>query len=427
MPINPRIALGVNTYQPQSPMETAKAGMSLRNLANQGKAQQLQVEQAERKMQQQDRLRNLVQRNRGDKEAIAEGMYSIDPMKAMEFETGLAEAKRGQQKDELEIQKLQIERGKERADALTNVLSGVQDQQSYEQAKQWAAENFGPEIVQNTPAFYDPQYIKNLQNQALSYKEKLDMENERMNQQLRERGQNITMRGQDIRMRGQNEPDQREREIQGLVERGIPEEQASDIVDGRLKIEIVPETGRARLINTVTQEVEEIPITGNQEDIPRPEAGNTLYDIAPLATGAESAVKSGVSGVSGQLGGPVAEDTIKARSTLKTATGELIRALSINPKFPVGEIKRIKEEVDIEPSAFDSGESLRARMEALDKSLRRRAAQAERDASDPSLPEQVQSDQAANASAIKNFITTMGVPQEDDAEIDQLIEKYSGE
>lgn len=205
--------------------------------------------------------------------------------------------------------------------------------------------------------------------------------------------------------------DQRQRKINNLVEQGIPENRAANIVDGTESIEINPNTGKVVSINEATGDVQELPISGGEAEVPKPKEGKTLYDQANEATGLVSGAKALWSDVAGQVSEEaVAEGVVDARTRMNTATNELIRALSINPRFPVGEINRIKEEIKLDPSIARSPGALQSRMRALDDQLRLRLDQAKRDANDPNLPEQVRSDQAQNASAIENFLSTMGAP-----------------
>ena len=56
-------------------------------------------------------------------------------------------------------------------------------------------------------------------------------------------------------------------------------------------------------------------------------------------------------------------------------------------------------------------------MRTLDRSLKLRLSQAERDANDPNLPESVRTSQASNASSLRNFIAQMGVPEKMDISV----------
>lgn len=149
--------------------------------------------------------------------------------------------------------------------------------------------------------------------------------------------------------------------------------------------------------------------------IPGPEPGRTLFDLAERATGPMSAARS-VLATAGAIAGMEpserAKAIINARQSMELASNDLIRSLSINPRFPVAEIQRIQREVQLQPAFFDDPEIMRERMRAMDEALRRRAAQAEADAQDRSLPTDLREEQRANSSAIRNFLATLGVPEE---------------
>ncbi len=106
---------------------------------------------------------------------------------------------------------------------------------------------------------------------------------------------------------------------------------------------------------------------------------------------------------------------LQARSTLRTASNNLIRALSINPRFPVGEIERIKNETNLDPSLVNSPEAMRADMIALDRSLRLRADQELRDSRDQQLSTTSRANARKAASDINNFLAQLGAPEEIDA------------
>ena len=233
----------------------------------------------------------------------------------------------------------------------------------------------------------------------------------------------------DLKPTSSDKPDQRTSKIANLVTQGLSQEDAANLTDGIIKIETVPGTGSVRRINQITGEVDELQInTGDKESTPSPSQGKTLFELADKGTGVVSGTLAFLSDTVGQIPGvAIAEQTIDARTRIKTATSDLIRALSINPRFPVGEINRIKEEIQLEPKLFSSSGAMKARMFALDGQLRLRAAQALRDSRDESLPDAIREQQAQNASAVSNFLQTMGVPQtvsvetvSDDGAIDQL-------
>lgn len=225
---------------------------------------------------------------------------------------------------------------------------------------------------------------------------------------------------------GAQKGDQRDRKINDLVSRGVDRSKAQDIVDGFLRMEVVPETGRVRLIDEVTQEATEVPvraqtsvadIAGDEEpslgNLPRPspEPGQTLYELAELATGPMSALRAAVSVPKAWFGMDPNERVVQARQALRTETQSMVRSLAINPRFPVSEQDLIREEVNIQPRIWDDPEILRPRMAQINDSLSLRMQQAFRDANDPSLAEQHREAQLSNAANIANFLGVLGVDQ----------------
>ena len=208
----------------------------------------------------------------------------------------------------------------------------------------------------------------------------------------------------------------REGKIADLMDQGLSRADSANIADGNVKIEVL-ESGVARLTNVVDGSVKEVPIQPSGEAIPGPEEGQTLFELAPLATGLTSGISAGISRVGGQFAAPVNEEVLQARQTLRIAKNGLIRSLSINPRFPVAEIKRIEGEVNLDPSLFNSPEAMQADMIAMDRALRLRMNQELRDANDPSMSEDKRGDARSAASDINNFLTQLGVPEELDASL----------
>lgn len=95
---------------------------------------------------------------------------------------------------QLNQQKTQIEVGLQRFGALAQVLSGVNDQNSYTAAIQHAAQTFGPQAVANLPAQYDPAFVRGKLNEALSIKDQLDQKYKQLDYDLRVRTADETQR-----------------------------------------------------------------------------------------------------------------------------------------------------------------------------------------------------------------------------------------
>jgi hypothetical protein len=213
---------------------------------------------------------------------------------------------------------------------------------------------------------------------------------------------------------------------------GMSDEKARRIALGTLKVVTDPFSGATKLVDVGTGEIVPMWEQGQPPSAEKPtddRPKQTLWDMAPLATGPISAGLSALSVPSGIVGGPIAKKTIKARQFMTSAQNELIRALSINPRFPVGEIKRLQKEINISPAVLDNAEMMRARMEAIDDYLWRRLEKEKRVASDAQKP---MADRKAASSAavdIEQFIKTLGVPKGAEVtglskEDQALIDKY---
>src|SRR5690606_25202763 len=102
----------------------------------------------------------------------------------------------------------------------------------------------------------------------------------------------------------------------------------------------------------------------------------------------------------------------EARQSLVNEKNDLIRALSINPKFPASEIARLDQEINIAPSLVDNPYLMQARMKAIDTSLRRRRDALERDAQDPRMPQSQREADLISVRDINKFLSILGAPRD---------------
>lgn len=229
--------------------------------------------------------------------------------------------------------------------------------------------------------------------------------------------------------------DAKERAIQRTLDAnpGATRQEAQGIIDGVVDRVVDPTSGNVSLVNKLTgrQRVLQPELPPAQEPAAVPHE-QTLFGLAEQGnvTGAVPAAQEALSGPSGQLGGPVAEDVIQARQTFRTEQQNLIRSLSINPRFPVAEMERIKKETNVEPGFWDNPQTLASRMVAVRESLMRRLDNEQRASKDVSLPLKSRQNAAEAANNIRNFLSILGEPtQSGGAELspedEALIEKYS--
>jgi hypothetical protein len=216
--------------------------------------------------------------------------------------------------------------------------------------------------------------------------------------------------------------DARSRKIQDYIELfNVDEARATKLVDGKLKMEINDATGRMILTDQITQQSWEIPISDTNVFVPAPKPGRTLWDMKEWATGPASALKAWWNVPAAIMDMPVDQRVTNARQGFATANQELIRSLAINPRFPVAEQERIKEEISVGSQFFDHPTLMRERMISLRNSLTTRMQQAERDANDPNLNEDLRSAQQSNVTTIQNYLAVLGVPAEGSEDVPFIV------
>ena len=243
------------------------------------------------------------------------------------------------------------------------------------------------------------------------------------------------------------DPSERERKIADIMRtNNVDYATASNIVNGIVVIRDNPVTNEQEQVNVLTGEVAPLrraaapaapaatPSAGGAAGEPaapgaapsatpgRPSSTQprrTLWEMAPSVTGIAPAVQEAAQGVTGQAGINVAtEGLIRDRQTFATVQNDLIRALSVNPRFPVAEMQRIEREIAIAPGVFTDPRSLRERMVSVNTYLRDRLQNEDRAANDTSLPRADRQAALSAANNIRNFLAQLGVPE--GAETSQL-------
>lgn len=229
-----------------------------------------------------------------------------------------------------------------------------------------------------------------------------------------------------------------DQKINTLVEAGMPLEQAQRLAAGAIRVSRNPVTDAITVLDLVSGEVIWPP---QEEKVPTPapvapvsEKNNLdLYGKAREVTGPVPAIKELATdvvplaldllpkSVSDFLkGAPIVggffrtfPDTVEKRQELVSAQNDLVRSLSINPRFPVGEINRIRKEINISPTLLRSPEGLQSRMRGVDTYLRNRLENELAAANDETLPKEQRQDALNAATSIGNFLVMLNVPQSD--------------
>lgn len=125
-----------------------------------------------------------------------------------------------------------------------------------------------------------------------------------------------------------------------------------------------------------------------------------------VPTAAELAGKIPVIGELAGGGGQYATD----RQYAEAQSRELIRALSQSGRYTAAEMQAIEKEVSIAGQTFDTGAAYRQRLIGIDEALMKRAEDAKKDVTNPTIS--IDKRRAANdiIATITNFRATMGVP-----------------
>ena len=274
------------------------------------------------------------------------------------------------------------------------------------------------------------------------WSQRFDLQQEALNQRAAE---DRAFRERMANLQAQNRrpaaADQKIARIQAAY--GVDWETATGIADGVLSVANDPVYGTPLLVNRATGQATRIQTVPQGQGATQPQGAAPATDqpgamvpdyLRPGATGATTPPqqpetlwqsRQGVPGASGflteqygriagQAGvpiGPETRETMGNRQMFRLAQNDLIRSLSINPRFPVGEMERIRQETDMQPAIFDSPAALETRMQQVDSYLRNRLANEQAAANDPNLPVTTRQAAAQAAKDIGNFLNLMGVPQ----------------
>ncbi|MCR4301088.1 MAG: hypothetical protein NUV51_05710 [Sulfuricaulis sp.] len=164
MPIDARIALGVQPMQIDSPMRVAGQGLQLQNMLRQGDMQAMQMQDMQAGRERQNALRALLAQD-GDMATLPDRL-----IKGGFVDEGLKYRKSNAEGTKLgaETQKAQLEAGAMAAKQFADTMAGVRDQQSYQAAMSSLASNpaFAP-MLQQLPQQWTPEFGQQAVRQAM--------------------------------------------------------------------------------------------------------------------------------------------------------------------------------------------------------------------------------------------------------------------
>lgn len=192
---------------------------------------------------------------------------------------------------------------------------------------------------------------------------------------------------------------------------GVSRAQAVRLADKLARIETT-QTGQTRYVDVTTGDVIELEVRPSEPVGPVAVAQDeTLWAAAEGGTGLLSALEALGVRVGGQVGFNPDTEVLAKRRLLELATQDFIRAMSNNPRFPVGEQERIKREMAILPSVVDSTEALRAQMDTIDRYLSTLQEEARRGARDTLLPNSQRGEARLKEREVAAFRARLGVPR----------------
>lgn len=235
---------------------------------------------------------------------------------------------------------------------------------------------------------------------------------------------------------------ERERRVGSLMDTmGISRREALGLVEGTTKIQSDPTTGNAVIVDMVTGSTKPIDMSPDLQEqmgmgaqagaTDQSDPSRSLFEMAKQSTGVWNSLKTIGQRATGQVGVKLgdAPEVVEMRQNISNAQQQLVRALSVNPRFPVSEQERIRKEVDISPSAWNDPVTIESKMRGVDEALRERLDDEVKAHQNKSLPRNTRQAALQAANDISNFLELLGVPEEDEdssssSDIESIAQKY---
>ena len=333
---------------------------------------------------------------------------------------------------------------KDEADALEYLIksSPMINWQNYPDSRQYLIDmGLNPAALPEPEAIYgqameagaDPsQFFEAWKNKALmTGQQRLELLKEELTPKAPVMGSEAWKRAKEFEaglVKGEKDPEFIKKRNEMMEVYGVDEKTATGLATGTLRINTNPVSGESVIVDMVTgtsrpiTETEAPSTETKKESSQTTPKKQTLWEMSDLSTGILSAGKAAWGATAGQVGLPIAKKTEYARQRVRSAQQKLIRSLSINPRYPVAEMERIKSETRIAPEIFDSSQSLRVRMRAVNDYLESEIITNQSIASNPKMPTEQRKNALQSVEAMQSFLRELGVPKENTREL----EKQSG-
>lgn len=170
--LDPSIILGSKPMQIESPVNQLAKVLQVQEMQQQGQMRGMQMQDAQDARTKRNRLAQLLQGGDVTPETLMRGGF-------MEESQALSKSQRDSMKTDADIGKTKAETEKHqianalaKIEAVSQVMGGVRDQATYDQARAIAQQN-GWDVSQ-MPAQYDPQLIEQKRQQGMHVKDQLE-------------------------------------------------------------------------------------------------------------------------------------------------------------------------------------------------------------------------------------------------------------
>ncbi|MEM8539748.1 MAG: hypothetical protein AAGF25_02230 [Pseudomonadota bacterium] len=207
---------------------------------------------------------------------------------------------------------------------------------------------------------------------------------------------------------------------------GIDDEKALGLATGRYSVSINPQTGERVIVDVASgqlmplqqpQTQAQVAQQPGQAAMPRANPQTGLYDQADKATGVGSTLGNASSNTIGQIPGTIGDvasfpETVKAGQDFDLFKRDLIRSLSLNPRFPVAEMRRIEDLLPRGP--FTAPDTLKQALTSLDAELARIESELSVSVNNPNTPIQLRQQDATTLRGVRAARQRMAVPQSGD-------------
>lgn len=228
--LDANLILGAKPIQVENPMNQLAKLLQVQDMQQQGQMRNMQMQDAQSAREQKNKLASLLGGQYAKPEdlegALLRGgfMGEAQALTKNRMDAGKAQADMG--KTGAETEKIKIASQREKLALVGQLLNGVRDQATYDQARMTAQQN-GLD-VSSMPPQYDPNMVAQKLQQALTVEEQLaqvwkqkgyDLDVQKFGETKRSNiaGEGLQRRGQDITLRGQNLTDARGRESNDIA------------------------------------------------------------------------------------------------------------------------------------------------------------------------------------------------------------------